>query len=182
MATVPRNFITQTSKTNDVSITYDGQDDSPGEKLWLATYTPPETVVDTKSVVTNQQDRDVLEARIVAAGEAAYTDLDLYATEGIGVASLDQPLTLIGDGAETLTVANGETEALDLSAFVAGGYQPLTYTIDTDTSETGNGTYAVAGSVLQATWGSAGSDSVVVDIADRDGTTVTVTVAVTLSA
>jgi hypothetical protein len=84
MATLPAEQVTQRNKTGDVSITYDGQDDSPGEKLWLSTTTLPYTVVDTKSVVANQQDRDTLEDRIVAAGEAAYGDYDLFAEEGIG--------------------------------------------------------------------------------------------------
>lgn len=181
MATLPAEQVTQRNKTGDVSITYDGRDDSPGEKLWLSTTTLPYTVVDTKSVVSNQQDRDTLEDRIVAAGEAQYVDVDLYATESIGVDGLTQALVVVGDGSEALTVANGETETLDISQYVDGGYTPLTYTIDA-ASEDGNGTYTMIGSYLQAEWGSAGSDSIIVDVADRDGNEVTITVAVTLSA
>lgn len=179
MATLPAEQVTQRNKTGDVSITYNGEDDSPGEKLWLSTTTLPYTVVDTKSVVANQQDRDTLEDRIVAAGEAQYTDVDLYATEGIGVNGLEQPLVIIGDGSEAMAVANGTTETLDIADFVTGGYQPLSYAIGAGTID--NGTATMVGSVLQYAATSVGSDTVTVEVTDRGGTQVDIDVVVTVS-
>lgn len=180
MATVPYEQVTQRNKTADVSIAYNGEDDSPGEKLWLTTTTLPNTIVNTKSVVSNQQDRDTLEARIVAAGEAKYSDIDLYATEGIGVNGLTQPLVIIGDGSEAMAVADETTETLDIGDFVAGGYQPLAYAIE-DGATVDNGTATMVGSVLNYAATSAGSDTVPVVVTDRDGNTVTIDVVVTVS-
>jgi hypothetical protein len=164
-----------------VSITYNGEDDSPGEKLWLTTTTLPNTIVNTKSVISNQQNRDTLEDRIVAAGEAKYGDIDLYATEGIGVDGLEQPLVIIGDGSETLAVANSQAKTLDISDFVTGGYRPLAYEID-DGATIDNGAAVMIGSVLQYTGGTTdGSDTVPVIVTDRVGNTVTVSVVVTVA-
>ena len=180
MATVPYEQVTQKNKTADVSITYNGEDDSPGEKLWLTTTTLPNTIVNTKSVVGNQQNRTTLEDRIVTAGEALYTNVDLYATEGIGVNGLEQPLVIIGDGSEAMSVADDTTETIDIGDFVAGGYQPLAYAID-DEATVDNGTATMVGSVLSYAATSAGSDTVPVIVTDRGGNTVTVSVVVTVS-
>lgn len=180
MATLPAEQVTQRNKTADVSITHDGRDDSPGEKLWLSTTTLPYDVVNTKSVLVNQQDRDVLEARIVAAGEAQYGDYDLFAEEGIGVSGLEQPLVIIGDGSEVLAVGNGTTETIEISDFVDGGYTPLSYAVD-GTATIDNGTATMVGSVLQYSATSVGSDTVPVIVTDADGNTVTIDVEVTVS-
>lgn len=180
MTTLPAEQVTQRNHTADVSITYDGRDDSPGEKLWLSTTTQPYTVVDTKSVISNQQDRDTLEDRIVAAGESKYGDYDLFDEEGIGTNGLPQPLVLVGDGTEALAVADEATETLDISDFVTGGYDPLSYAID-GAATIDNGTATMIGSVLQYTGTGAGSDTIPVNVTDGDGNSVTVTVTVTVS-
>jgi hypothetical protein len=180
MATLPAEQVTQRNKTADVSIVSGYQNDAPGEKLWLSTTTLPYTVVNTKSVVSNQQDRDELEARIVAAGEAAYTDLDLYG-EGIGFKDGTEPLVVLGDGTEALAVANDATGTIDIDDYVNGGYKPLTFEIDSEAT-IDNGTATMLGSVLQYVGSETdGSDTVPVIVTDREGNTVTVTVTVTVA-
>lgn len=180
MATVPYEQVTQKNKTADVSITYNGEDDSPGEKLWLSTTTLPNTVVNTKSVVANQQDRDVLEQRIVDAGEALYGDYNLYTEEGFGVDSSVPPLVIVGDGSEALAVTNGNTASIDIADFVADGRTPYQYAIDA-ASVIDNGTAEMVSSALQYTATSVGSDTITVDVTDRDGQTVSIDVVVTVS-
>ena len=181
MATLPAEQVTQRNKIGDVSIVYDYHDDSPGEKIWLSTTTLPYTVVNTKATAVNQQDRDVLEARIVAAGEAAYTDYDIYTEEGYGYNSNSQPLVIVGDGTETLAVSVSTTATKDIAPYVTGGYEPLTYTIDA-AAEDDFGTSTMIGSVLQYVAGAgAGADTVPVMVTDTDDNTVTITVTVTVS-
>ena len=173
--------VTQRNKRADVSITYDGRDDSPGEKLWLTTTTHPYDIVNTKSVAGNQQDRDTLEDRIVTAGETAYGDYDLYAEEGIGVDGLDQALVIIGTGDVALAVANNDTETVDLSDYVTGGYTPLDYEIDA-AAEDEYVTSTMIGSVLQVVSGASdGADTIPVNVTDRDGNTVQLTVTATVA-
>lgn len=84
MATLPLEQVTQRTRTADVSITFDNREASPGEKLWLSTRTGFDSIVDTKSVVTNQKDRQVMEDRINAAGATAYPATNLNTKYGYG--------------------------------------------------------------------------------------------------
>jgi hypothetical protein len=179
MATLPAEQVTQRNKVGIVSITGSTRDGSAGETLWMSTTTLPYTVVNTKSVVSDQLVRDVMEDRIMAAEAAIYTDYDIYTEEGFGYDSNAQPLVIVGDGSEVLAVADDTTETIDMSDFVTGGYQPLVYTIGAGTID--NGTASMIGSVLQYVATSAGSDSVNVVVTDRDGNTVTVICVVTVS-
>jgi hypothetical protein len=107
---------------------------------------------------------------------------DLNADFGIGYPSIEQPLAVIGDGNEALAVANNETESLDISQFVVGGYQPLSYTLDDAAIDTAGVSGAMVGSVLQITAGATdGTDTAVVTVADADGNEVDITVAITVA-
>ena len=183
MAVLPIEQVTQRNRTGDVSIVHDlnASATGTGEKLWLSTLTFPNTIVNTKSVVANQQVYATMETRITNAGVAAQGAKNLY-TLGNGSLSNPEPLTLIGDGSEAFTVsAAAGPYYYDVDAFVEGGFQPLTMTIH-NTSETSNGTYSVKGLVLVADGTSAGTDTIQLDITDRDNTTVRLVVVVTVSA
>ncbi len=181
MAILPQEQVTQRNKRGDVSITYNSREDAPGEKLWLSTTTLPYEVVMTKSVLVNQQDRDVLEARLVAAGEAQYDDYNLFTEAGAGSSSNPQPLVLVGSGTVTQTQVINTTKTVDLDPFVDGGYEPLTYAIGTGTFT--QGTPTMVGTYFRFVAGAtAGSDTVPVIVTDRGGNTVTITVTATVTA
>ncbi len=181
MATVSQEQLVQRTKTAIVAITYDGQDNSPGETLWMTTTTAPYTIVTTKAVAANQLDRQVMEDRIVAAGVAQYGAINLYTTEGIGYNGLAQPLVVVGDGSEVNSQVINTTETVDMDPFFIGGYEPLVYTIGAGTFD--NGVPTMIGSVFQfVANGVAGSDSVPVIATDRGGTAKTVTMVVTVTA
>jgi CRISPR/Cas system-associated exonuclease Cas4 (RecB family) len=84
MATLPQEQITVRSHTADVSVSFDGQKESPSEKVWLATRTGYDTVVDTKATASDQKDPVVFEARLQAAGAAAYPPKNLHSLYGYG--------------------------------------------------------------------------------------------------
>lgn len=84
MAVLPQELITQRTHTADVSIVFGQQVDAPGEKLWLSTRSAWDTVTNTKSVISNQLVRQVMEDRIQAAGDAAYPGINLNTKYGYG--------------------------------------------------------------------------------------------------
>ncbi len=181
MATVSQELLVQRTKTAIVAITSGIQDDAPGETLWMTTTTLPYTIVTTKAVAANQLDRQVMEDRIVAAGDALYGDYNLYTEEGFGYNGLSQPLVVVGDGSEANSQVINTTETVDMDPFFIGGYEPLVYTIGAGTFD--NGVPSMIGSVFQfVANGVAGSDSVPVLATDRDGTSKTVTMVVTVTA
>lgn len=181
MATVSQELLVQRTRTAIVAITSGGQDDAPGETLWMTTTTAPYTIVDTKSVLANQQVRQVLEDRIVAAGDARYGDYNLYTQEGVGYNGLAQPLSIVGDGSEANSQVISTTETVDMDPFFIGGYEPLVYSIGTGTFP--NGVPSMIGSVFQfVANATVGTSTVPVIATDRDGTTKTVTMVVTVTA
>lgn len=183
MATLPIEQVLQSNKINDVSITYDLRFDSPGEKLWLSTFTPPQGVVATKSVVSDQLVWQTMIDRIDAAGVAAYGDYDIYASGNGGVVTNPNPLATVGDGTETLSAANSVVTTKDIAPYVAGGRTPYSYAISDDSViDLTGASAAMAGSVLEYTSGAVdGTDVVVVDVTDGFGDTVQVEVTVTVA-
>lgn len=85
MATLPLEQVTQRNTRAQVAVTYDRRIDSPGITLWLSTTTLPYTVVNTATVAAGEDTWAEIDATIVAAGEAAYTDYNLFTEEGLGV-------------------------------------------------------------------------------------------------
>lgn len=183
MATLPIEQVLQSNKTNDVSIVFDSRFDSPGEKLWLATFTPPQTVVATKSVVSDQLVWQTMVDRINAAGAAAYDDYDIFASGNGGVLTNPNPLATVGDGTETLAAANSVVTTKDIAPYVAGGRTPYSYAIGAaSVIDLTGASAAMAGSILEYTSGAVdGTDVVVVEVTDGFGDMVTVEVTVTVA-
>ncbi len=175
MATLPIEQVIHKSKIHVVQIS-DGSDDNPGnaETLWLSTFTPPQGVVNTKSVVSDQLVRQTLEDRVMAD---FYEDKD--AEGGTDVSGQ----TLVKLGNTTLAAGANATTTKDIAPFVSGGFKPLAYTLDASSViDLAGASAQVVGSVLRFTAAAAtGTDSAVVRVTDVSGAYVLVTVAVTVS-
>ena len=174
MATLPAEQVIQRSNINVVQISDGTPDTDLGETLWLSTTTLPYTVVNTKSVVSDQLVRDTLEARVMAD----FGD-EIDAPGGEDVSS--QALAKLSN--TTLAAANSTTTGKDISPFVVGGFTPLVYTLDASSVIDLAGCSAeVVGTTLLYTSGATdGTDSAVVRVTDATGEYVLVTVAVTVA-
>jgi hypothetical protein len=179
---VPQEQVTQRNNKATVTVT-PGDEETLGHVQWLTTTVMPVTVTNTTAVAAAYDTAAEILAVMATYDTALSTEEDLNADFGIGYPSLEQPISLIGDGAEALAVANSETESLDISQFVVGGYQPVTYTLhDSSVIDLAGCTAAVVGSVLQYTSGvTDGTDVAVVRATDAEGNYVTVTVTVTVA-
>lgn len=181
MATLPAEQVTQRNSKCTVAFSA-GTDEDAGIQQWLSTTTLPYTVVNTSAVGASYDTPTEILTAFDTLDAAAHTDIDLNAEFGIGYPSIEQPLAVIGDGTEALAVANSETESLDISQFVVGGYLPLSYTLDDTLVDTAGVSASMVGSVLQVTAGATdGTDTAVVTVADRDGNEVEITVAITVA-
>jgi hypothetical protein len=174
MATLPAEQVTQRAKINVVQITDGTEDTTIGETLWLSTTTLPYTVVNTKSVVSDQLVRQTLEDRVMAN---FYDDKDIDGGTDVS----GQQLAKLGD--TTLAAASNVTTAKDISPFVSGGFTPLVYTLDaTSVIDLAGASAVMAGDTLLYTAGAAvGTDSAVVRVTDQAGDYVLITVAVTVA-
>lgn len=176
MATLPIEQVLHKVKIHTVQISDGSEDTTIGETLWLSTFTPAQAVVNTKSVTSSpdQQDRDVLEARVMAN---FYDDKDIEGGDDVS------GMTLAKLGDTTLSAANSAVTAKDISPFVSGGFAPLVYTLD-DTSviDLAGCSAVMAGDTLLYTSGvTDGTDSAVVRVTDQAGDYVLITVAVTVA-
>lgn len=186
MATLPAEQVTQRNGTAAVGITYDTRLDSPGELLWMSTTTLPYTVVVTKDVAGDQLDRDVLEARILAAGLAAYDDYDV---SDYGTTNGYQPLVSVGAGTLAISLANSQTKNTDLSIAFDGGRGTIVYTKGTVTDATsvligtGAAKAVITGSYVATTAHAVndGTATFTVTATDADGATATCAVTVTVA-
>lgn len=177
MATVPYEQVTQRNKTADVSITDGSEDTLIGEKYWLSTTSLPDAVVNTKSVHGNQANRDTVEDRVMAGHNAATNLHDL----GIGEAYVSYPVTIVGTGVVTASMANSATASTNIAQYVFGTQKPFTYEID-ESSEDDFVTSTMIGSVLQYVSGTSdGTDTILVNVTDQGGSSVQVTVNVTVA-
>lgn len=174
MATLPAEQVIQRVAINVVQISNGLPTATDGETLWLSTTTQPYTVVNTKSVVSDQLVRDTLETRIMAN---FYNDRT--AEGGTDVSSYE--LAKLGD--TTLAAANSTVTAKDISPFVSGGFEPLVYSLDASSVIDLAGCSAVVqGDTLLYTSGATdGTDSAVVRVTDNTGDFVLITVAVTVA-
>ena len=181
MATLPAEQVTQRNAKCTVAFSA-GNDEDAGVQQWLSTTTLPYTVVNTSSVNASYDTPAEILAGMETLDATAATEIDLNADFGIGYPSIDQPLAILGDGNEALAVANSETESLDISQFVVGGYLPLTYTLDDSAIDTAGVSASMVGSVLQVTAGATdGTDTAVITVSDADGNEVEITVAITVA-
>lgn len=181
MATLPKEQVTQRDTKATVTIT-PGTEGDAGHVQWLSTTTLPYTVVNTTSVTASYDTLAEIDAVRATYDATAGAEQDLYADHGIGYPSIEQPLAVLGDGTEALAVANSETESLDISQYVTGGYQPLSYTLDDSGIDTTDVSATMVGSVLQVTAGATdGTDTAVITVADRDGNEVEITIAITVA-
>lgn len=174
MATLPMEQVTQRAKIGVVQISDGTADTTIGETLWLSTTTLPETVVNTKSVVSDQLNRDTLEARVMADfGE------EIEAPGGEDISS--QELAKLGD--TTLAVGNNATAGKDIAPFVVGGFTPLVYTLDASSviDLAGASAEVVGTTLLYTAAATDGTDTAVVRVTDSTGEYVLVTVAVTVA-
>lgn len=174
MATLPAEQVTQRNKIGIVSITDGSEDTTVGETLWMSTTTLPYTVVNTKSVVSDQLVRQTLEDRVMAD---FYDDKD--APGGQDVSGLE--LVKLSD--TTLAAANSTITSKDIAPFVSGGFGTLAYTLDASSViDLAGASAVVVGSVLQYTSGAVdGTDSAVVRVTDSAGEFVLVTCVVTVA-
>jgi hypothetical protein len=177
MATVAYEQVTQPYKIGDVSIT-DGTDESLiGQRLWLSTTTLPNTVVNTKAVAADQD----TPSELLTISDTVDAELDDEETVPGGEDVSDQGLVKLGD--TTLSAANSAITTKDISAFVAGGFGTLHYSLD-DTSviDLAGCSAQMAGEILVYTSAATdGTDSAVVRVTDDAGEYVLVTVAVTVA-
>lgn len=174
MATLPMEQVTQRAKIGVVQISDGSEDTTIGETLWLSTTTLPYTVVNTKSVVSDQLVRDTLEDRVMAN---FYADKDIAGGDDVS----GMALAKLGD--TTLAAANSTTTAKDISPFVSGGFEPLVYTLDaTSVIDVAGASAVMAGDTLLYTAGATdGTDTAVVRVTDQAGDYVLITVAVTVA-
>jgi hypothetical protein len=181
MATVPQEQVTQRNNKATVTVT-PGDEETLGHVQWLTTTVLPVTVTNTTAVAAAYDTPAEILAVMATYDTAMSAEQDLNADFGIGYPSIDQPLAVVGDGTEALAVANNETENLDISAFVVGGYQPLTYTLDDALVDTAGVTATQIGSVLSVTAGATdGTDTAVITVTDADDNEVEITVAITVA-
>jgi hypothetical protein len=177
MATVAYEQVTQPYKIGDVSIT-DGTDESLiGQRLWLSTTTLPNTVVNTKAVAADQD----TPSELLTLSDTVDANLDDEQTVPGGDDISDQVLVKLGD--TTLSAANNAITTKDISAFVAGGFGTLHYSLD-DTSviDLAGCSAQMAGDTLVYTSAATdGTDSAVVRVTDDAGEYVLITVAVTVA-
>jgi hypothetical protein len=174
MATLPAEQVTQRAKINVVQISDGSEDTTIGETLWLSTTTLPYTVVNTKSVVSDQLVRQTLEDRVMAN---FYDDKDIEGGDDVS------GMTLAKLGDTTLSALNSTVTAKDISPFVSGGFAPLVYTLDaTSVIDLAGCSAVVQGDTLLYTSGATdGTDSAVVRVTDQAGDFVLITVAVTVA-